>query len=276
MDYFTLAVDGGGTSLSAPIVAGAAAVLKAARPGLTAPHYRSLLINSASPILDAAGNPLGAQQVGTGLRNLVSSLRNSVAAYPTSLSFGAAAGSVEVLRNLTLTNLGTSDDTLTITAAPFGAGPAPRPSLSTLKLAPQASSRITLEFAGSSLPPGEYQGFVRITSTASPVQTNVPYWFGVTGSGAANLSILYVYYGGSAGQNDPGAILFQVTDAAGVPLGGITPQATTDSLGAGVHGIVPVGDVAGVYELNVRLGVVDSVFTIKAGSATRRVWIPAN
>ena len=39
-----------GTSISTPMVAGAAAVLKAGRPGLTAAQYRSLLINTASPI----------------------------------------------------------------------------------------------------------------------------------------------------------------------------------------------------------------------------------
>ena len=39
-----------GTSFAAPLVTGAAALLKAARPGLTAAQYRSLLVNSASPM----------------------------------------------------------------------------------------------------------------------------------------------------------------------------------------------------------------------------------
>jgi subtilisin family serine protease len=38
-----------GTSFSSPIVAGAAALLKEARPGLTVAQYRSLLVNTAAP-----------------------------------------------------------------------------------------------------------------------------------------------------------------------------------------------------------------------------------
>ncbi|MEO7649724.1 MAG: S8 family serine peptidase, partial [Bryobacteraceae bacterium] len=38
-----------GTSFSSPLVAGAAATLRAFRPGLSAAHYRSLLINTAAP-----------------------------------------------------------------------------------------------------------------------------------------------------------------------------------------------------------------------------------
>jgi len=46
-----------GTSFSAPIVAGAAALLKAARPGLSAAQYRSLLVNTADPASLVPGTP---------------------------------------------------------------------------------------------------------------------------------------------------------------------------------------------------------------------------
>src|SRR5207302_74708 len=48
-------VDVSGTSYSAPLTAGAAAILKAARPGLTSAQYRSLLINNAGPATAAPG-----------------------------------------------------------------------------------------------------------------------------------------------------------------------------------------------------------------------------
>jgi subtilisin family serine protease len=41
-------IDTAGTSFSTPLAAGAAAVLKAARPGLSVGQYRSLLINSGT------------------------------------------------------------------------------------------------------------------------------------------------------------------------------------------------------------------------------------
>lgn len=46
-----------GTSFASPIVAGAAAVLRGARPGLTVDQYNSLLINGATPLM-VNGGPL--------------------------------------------------------------------------------------------------------------------------------------------------------------------------------------------------------------------------
>ncbi|MDQ6675814.1 MAG: S8 family serine peptidase, partial [Acidobacteriota bacterium] len=51
-----------GTSFSAPTTAGAAALLKAARPGLTVAQYRSLLINSATPVNAKLGVAATVQQ----------------------------------------------------------------------------------------------------------------------------------------------------------------------------------------------------------------------
>ena len=45
-----------GTSFSAPLVSGAVALVKAARPGLTAAQYRSLVINNTGRISYVAGN----------------------------------------------------------------------------------------------------------------------------------------------------------------------------------------------------------------------------
>ncbi|HLJ15672.1 MAG TPA: S8 family serine peptidase [Bryobacteraceae bacterium] len=276
LDYFTVAVDGGGTSISAPIVAGAAAVLKGARPGLTAQQYRSLLINSASPIVDNTGKTLGVQQAGAGLLNLVSSLNNTVTANPVSISFGTAAGSVNASKVLTLTNIGPAADTLTISVLPLGSGPAPTLSAATLPLAAGAFGQVTVQFNVSALPPGEYQGFIQVASTQTSVQTDIPYWFGATGVSPANIAILFADTQGSAGEQDPGAILFQVSDIAGVPLDGVAPQVTTSSPGARVRGVLATGDTAGTYEVNVKIGTVDSVFTITAGHVTKNVWIPAN
>src|SRR5207237_573129 len=74
-----------GTSFSSPMVAGAAALLKAARPGLTAAQYRSLLINSATAV--NADTPPGVQQMGTGALNMLAALQNKMTAVPSSLSF---------------------------------------------------------------------------------------------------------------------------------------------------------------------------------------------
>ena len=82
-----------GTSFSAPLVAGAAAVLQQARPGLSVNQYRSLLIDSASPAWLNPTTPAGVQQAGAGLLNVLSALNVTAAASPATLGFGSGATS---------------------------------------------------------------------------------------------------------------------------------------------------------------------------------------
>src|SRR5579871_1167093 len=67
-----------GTSFSSPITAGAAAVLRGYRPGLNVDEYRSLLINSATPLIDSSGTVARVQQAGTGMLNLASALVSNI------------------------------------------------------------------------------------------------------------------------------------------------------------------------------------------------------
>jgi subtilisin family serine protease len=71
-----------GTSFATPLVSGAAAVIKAARPGLTAAQYRSLLVNSAAPV------SFPVQWTGAGFLDVNAALAGTVAVSPVSLSFG--------------------------------------------------------------------------------------------------------------------------------------------------------------------------------------------
>ena len=97
---------GSGTSFSAPLVSGAVAVLKMARPGYPGQQYRSMLINAAAPLVLSSGSPVSVQQAGGGVLNVEASLAGTVTAYPTSLSFGTAAGNFS--RSLSIFNLGTA------------------------------------------------------------------------------------------------------------------------------------------------------------------------
>ena len=123
-----------GTSFSSPMVAGAAAVLKSARPGLTVAQYRSLLINSASPLSQDPNGQNPAQQAGAGMLNLDAALRATVAVEPVSLSFGIGDAAASRSRELTITNLDRDADELAITVEPTGDGPAPTLSLNQFSL----------------------------------------------------------------------------------------------------------------------------------------------
>ena len=134
-------IDTNGTSFSTPLVAGAAAVLKGARPGLTVLQYRSLLINGATPATASQGVAATVSQAGAGILTLAAAVSGTVAAYPTSLSFGAGATLHNTVQ-LSLTNVGTASDTYTIQAVPAGSGPTPSISTSSLSLDPGAAQQV--------------------------------------------------------------------------------------------------------------------------------------
>ena len=114
-----------GTSFSAPLVAGAAGLLKAARPGLTAAQYRSLLVNSAGPAYSRPGEFARAQEGGAGVLDVGAALRSTIAAAPVSLSFGVGGPDGYIPRRLTLTNVGTAAETYLLSAIPRDGAPAP-------------------------------------------------------------------------------------------------------------------------------------------------------
>ena len=104
-----------GTSFSAPMVAGVAALLKSARPGLTTDQYRSLLINTASPISGTI------QQHGAGSLNAGAALRSTLTAYPVALNFGTGGSEPSLERTLRITNTGTASETFALVADQRGA-----------------------------------------------------------------------------------------------------------------------------------------------------------
>ena len=182
-----------GTSFASPITAGSVAVLRGARPGLTADQYRSLIINSASPLTRDDGSIERVQQAGTGVLNLDAALQSTISAYPTSLTYllgsgtlgGAVTGDFD---QLTLTNVGKTADVFHISAIPFDSAPALQFSTVSGDMNPSSTLDIPVDPGQSKtiyaywttdtpLPVGEYQGdiFVQGANTAALV----PYWYGV-------------------------------------------------------------------------------------------------
>jgi subtilisin family serine protease len=267
----------GGTSFSAPVVAGAAAALKAARPGLTVNQYRSLLINSAAPFAPAAdGEPFAVQRVGAGSLDLLAALQNTVTAFPTALSFGVGGGTVDVSRDLSLTNIGKTAGGLSIRATPLGSGPAPAVSAGSLQLEPGASRVVTLRLTATALEPGEYQGFVEIQALGMPRPLRVPYWCAVPATRPQYLTILRARETGAPGSFQRSAIIFRVTERSGVPLLDSNPTVTVLSGDGEVREVVLIDDqVPGAYAVNLNLGPVagPNRFRIQAGELRADVTI---
>jgi minor extracellular serine protease Vpr len=181
-----------GTSFATPLTAGAAAVLRAARPGLTVDQYRSLLINGASALTRADGQVERVQRTGTGILNLDAALQNTITAFPTSLTYfvgngtlgGASTGD---FHQLTLTNIGKTAQTFLLFAIPYDTAPAlqfsaipsddsPQDTLS-VPIGPAQSKTVYVYWTADNLLVGEYQGQVSIQGTNTAIL--VPYWYGV-------------------------------------------------------------------------------------------------
>jgi hypothetical protein len=263
-----------GTSFSSPLVAGAVALLKSARPGLSATQYRSLLINSARPI------PSGDKQMpptisGSGLLDLSRALQSTLTAAPTSLDYGAGGKSVANSIDLQVSNVGAATDTFTITVDTVSGSMSPTTSVNTVTLDPGASQTVTVSMTGDSLDTGSYTGFVRFTGTTGATEMRVPYWFGSAGTAASGIGILRTA-SGSARQSVTAAIVFRIVDAAGLPLD-VKPTVSADATsGVRVNTVYQAGDIPGTYAVDLRFGTANPTITISAGAITQTVTLSLN
>ena len=77
-----------GTSMSAPHVAGAAALIKQAYPDWTPDEIKAALMNTAKPITDHNGDYYSPHEQGTGRIQIEKALKTDTLVYPASISFG--------------------------------------------------------------------------------------------------------------------------------------------------------------------------------------------
>ncbi|MFB3828201.1 MAG: S8 family serine peptidase [Bryobacteraceae bacterium] len=260
-----------GTSFSSPLVAGAAALIKSARPGLTVDQYRSLLINTAAAAQTRTGQAPGVQQAGAGLLDADAALSATVTAYPVSLSFGSGTADARISRTLTLTNLGLDSEAFSVYAVPRGSGPLPAVAAGAVEVAPGASIDVPVLWEASGLTSGTYEGFLAVEGAVSGTRINVPYWYAVRSDEPAHITILDSLDSARRGSVQRDAVLFRVTDASGLPLPNVQPEVTVVS-GGGVFRSVASHDtdVPGLFGIELQLGAAPgtNVFQIRAGAVS--------
>ncbi len=264
-----------GTSFSAPLVAGAAALIKSARPGLTPAQYRSLLINSATSFPPSDRAPLGVQAIGAGLLNVDAAVRSTAAASPSAINFGIGGPNPSLSRTLLVTNVGTAQESFALWVASPDGGLAPALSRSTADLAPGGSLSINVTLRTIGLQPGSYEGFVVVQGASTGIETRIPYWYGIGSDVPRNITVLDQQDDQRPGSSVSDAIVFRVTDTSGIVASGANPQVTTVSGGGEVLRVARNREVPGAYTVAVRLGSRrgSNVFRIRAGSVSKDVTL---
>lgn len=211
-----------GTSFAAPLVAGAAALVKQNHPKFTAQQVKSTLLTSAAQDVssDDLGDAVDVEYLGAGRLDAGAAINATVTAEPASISFGfQKAGAVSGSQAITVTNQGTGSVTLAAAVAPGkqASGTTVAVDKSSLTLAAGAAATLNVTLSGSSSAAGEYNGAV--TLQGNGVSARLPYMF-IVGPGAAyNAVPLFAPSEGTVGQ-DVGPIAIQVTDANGYPITG--------------------------------------------------------
>jgi hypothetical protein len=238
------------------------------------PQYRSLLINSAGPATSGPGVPATVQQAGTGVLNVAAALSGTVAAYPTALNFGTGPGAIASTLNLTLSNVGTVSDTYSIGVLPVGDSPAAALSTDTVQLDPNGSQALSATVNASGLAPGEYQGYLQVTGTATSNVTTIPYWFAVPGSTPAGITVLYQDYYDPIRTVSYGAVVFRIVDIAGLPYTGpLTPRIAMTAGGGSIRNAYRAGDIPGTYGVDIRAGTSTMQLNISIAGMTQAVLI---
>ena len=165
-----------GTSMAAPHVAGAAALLRQRHRAWTVEQLKSALVQTGNPVYAATQAEAEATREGGGTVNLVRADSPLLFASPTGLSFGfVAPGGAPVTRTVTLTDAGGGAGLWTVAVSAqqaaggssVGAPPAvtvPGPLAISAAAAPGATQ-------------ADHTGFIVLTRAGT--QRRIPYWFRV-------------------------------------------------------------------------------------------------
>jgi minor extracellular serine protease Vpr len=238
-----------GTSFSAGIAAGIAALVKQARPGSKPADIKSSLVNTANSAVydfDSSGNTVAAsvKAMGAGKLDAAKAVATNLTVSPAAISFGVLAN-MQNGQRLSFCNWSNSGLTLTFAVQPTGSDPGQVTlNPSSVIVAPnRCVSDATLVSFGSRVVPaaGSYEGVILVNGGAT--QLRIPYLYMVSARNPVPYN--YVPLLGYNFIGTPGGgltLTLKVTDQYGIAIPGVQVafapagqivQATayTDSLG---------------------------------------------
>ncbi len=219
-----------GTSFAAPLVAGAAALVKQRSSSFTPAQVKSAVVNSADSVLfdftnDNRRVPAAVTAAGGGKLNVGNALNVNMTVEPATLPFGIVKNGATINRpvvlrnatngplNLTIDVVPTRTSTMTVTPLLNGA-----PVNGTITMSPAGSTQLTMRLSGTQPAAGSYSGFVRITQqNSSSTPLRIPYLF-LVGDGTPYNIIPLSGDNFVRPVNARTGFLFKVVDQFGVPV----------------------------------------------------------
>jgi uncharacterized protein (TIGR03437 family) len=230
---------GDGTSFSAPLLAGAAALLKQAHPGLQPTQIKSLMVNHAAQITttDDFGYPVDAEWMGAGDLDAGAAITANVTAVPSTISFGILnSATLPISKTITLTNISAASVTLSASVSCCsvngsagvlsGATVAVSPASATL--AAGATANLTVTLSGSKPAASEYSGNVVLQNSSTTLR--IPFML-LEGSGTV-YNVLAFGGGEGVPGEDLGPAVVQLTDVYGVPVAGSSVTFSASPVGS--------------------------------------------
>jgi hypothetical protein len=201
---------------------------------------------------------------------LDAAMKSTAAVTPTSISFGAGPGTVDIPVRLSVANLTAAPVTYSISVESSSAA-APAVSTNSLLVPAQESAEFVARLTREGLAGGEYQGLIKIRSGTDGRELTVPFWYAVTSAAPAKITLLEAKTEGAAG----GEVVFgiRVLDGAGVALA-VKPAVEAGPGGGSVMAIEPAGaQFPGAFLVQLKLGAGENLFRIVAGDVQREISI---
>lgn len=252
------AVDG--TSFSAPLVAGAAALVWQANPGFTAADVKSALVNTAALAIIEDGEDAPLTAVGAGLLDVAEAIGPIGTVSPAAVGFGdLRSNPLPLERTLRVTNTTALpvEYTLRIVERTLGGARVSMGGVATARflLQPGQSGSAVLRVDGNRPVAGQYEGFVEMSSSRGGLELLVPFYYAV-GDGTASNAFAITGTGvvGTVNEPHPELLIFKVVDQHGQPVPNLTTTFSVTAGGGAIFQADPATDAFGVSAADVDMG----------------------
>ncbi len=257
-----------GTSFSAPMMAGAAALVKQKNPGFNALQLKSAVVNAAQQNITDNGQQASVLAAGNGLLDAGTAVSANITVNPTTISFGAIGQTTTLPSTQTLTIHNSGNSSAALTLGILGNSP-PSLSQTSLTVGGGQDQQVKLTLAGSPSP-GIYQGALLIHGGATTVR--VPYLYLVGDGVPADLVPLAGdAFDGPAGQPILDGLGIKVIDQYGVAVPNSPVQFSAGSSAGAITNADTKTDQYGMAFANATAGPAGrQSFFVDAGGMTHR------